>query len=215
MKSPHYNDNVFINCPFDSAYKPLFDAMVFAVHDCGFIARCALEEGDASEVRIDKIYSIIADSCYGIHDISRIELDDDSNFPRFNMPLELGIFLGAKKFGIEEEKRKKCLVLDRESYRYQQFISDIAGQDIYAHNNAPEGIVKCVRDWLRTASGRQTIPSGSIIWERYQTFLNELPQMAEKFQLKVEDLIFSDYIFVLGEWLVANSSRLSKSRSKR
>ena len=210
MKSPHYNDNVFINCPFDSAYKPLFDAMVFAVHDCGFIARCALEEGDASEVRIDKIYSIIADSCYGIHDISRIELDDDSNFPRFNMPLELGIFLGAKKFGIEEEKRKKCLVLDRESYRYQQFISDIAGQDIYAHNNAPEGIVKCVRDWLRTASGRQTIPSGSIIWERYQTFLNELPQMAEKFQLKVEDLIFSDYIFVLGEWLVANSSRLSK-----
>ena len=215
MKSPHYNDNVFINCPFDSAYKPLFDAMVFAVHDCGFIARCALEEGDASEVRIDKIYSIIADSCYGIHDISRIELDDDSNFPRFNMPLELGIFLGAKKFGIEEEKRKKCLVLDRESYRYQQFISDIAGQDIYAHNNVPEGIVKCIRDWLRTASGRQTIPSGSIIWERYQTFLNELPQMAEKFQLKVEDLIFSDYIFVLGEWLVANSSRLSKSRSKR
>ena len=210
MKSPHYNDNVFINCPFDSAYKPLFDAMVFAVHDCGFIARCALEEGDASEVRIDKIYSIIADSCYGMHDISRIELDDDSNFPRFNMPLELGIFLGAKKFGIEEEKRKKCLVLDREPYRYQQFISDIAGQDIYAHNNVPEGIVKCIRDWLRTASGRQTIPSGSIIWERYQTFLNELPQMAEKFQLKVEDLIFSDYIFVLGEWLVANSSRLSK-----
>ena len=178
MKSSHYNDNVFINCPFDSTYKPLFDAMVLAVHDCGFIARCALEEGDASEVRIDKIYSIIADSCYGIHDISRIELDDDSNFPRFNMPLELGIFLGAKKFGIEEEKRKKCLVLDREPYRYQQFISDIAGQDIYAHNNTPEGIVKCVRDWLRTASGRQTIPSGSIIWERYQTFLNELPQMA-------------------------------------
>ena len=57
MKSPYYNDNVFINCPFDPAYKPLFDAMVFAVHDCGFIARCTLEE-DASQVRIDKIYSI-------------------------------------------------------------------------------------------------------------------------------------------------------------
>lgn len=44
MRSTHYNDNVFINCPFDSAYKPLFDAIVFAVHDCGFVARCALEE---------------------------------------------------------------------------------------------------------------------------------------------------------------------------
>ena len=61
MRSPNYNDNVFINCPFDAKYKPLFDAMVFAVHDCGFIPRCALEEEDASQVRIDKIYSIIAD----------------------------------------------------------------------------------------------------------------------------------------------------------
>ena len=215
MKSSHYNDNVFINCPFDSAYKPLFDAMVFAVHDCGFIARCALEEGDASEVRIDKIYSIIADSCYGIHDISRIELDDDSNFPRFNMPLELGIFLGAKKFGIEEEKRKKCLVLDREPYRYQQFISDIAGQDIYAHNNAPEGIVKCVRDWLRTASGRRTIPSGSVIWERYQDFVKGLPETAQRFQLTVEEMIFNDYTLVIEEWLQTNASHLSQHGLRR
>ena len=35
MQSTHYNDNVFINCPFDAIYKPLFDAMIFAVHDCG------------------------------------------------------------------------------------------------------------------------------------------------------------------------------------
>ncbi len=59
MRSPHYTDNVFINCPFDVAYKPLFDAMVFTVHDCGFIARYALEKEDASQVRIDKIYTII------------------------------------------------------------------------------------------------------------------------------------------------------------
>ena len=76
--------------------------MVFTVHDCGFIARCALEEEDASQVRIDKIYNIIAECRYGIHDISRTELDENSGLPRFNMPLELGIFLGAKKFGIEE-----------------------------------------------------------------------------------------------------------------
>ena len=73
----------------DPTYKPLFDAMVFAVHDCGFIPRCALEEDDTSQVRIDKIYEIIADCRYGIHDISRIELDEPSGFPRFNMPLEL------------------------------------------------------------------------------------------------------------------------------
>ena len=201
MRSVHYTDNVFINCPFDSAYKPLFDAIVFTVHDCGFIARCALEEEDASQVRIDKIYTIIADCCYGIHDISRIELDENSGFPRFNMPLELGIFLGAKQFGVADQKEKKCLVLDKEPYRYQQFISDIAGQDIQAHNNDVETIVRVVRNWLRTVSGRQMIPGGGIIWRHYQEFLKDLPRTAERFQLEVEYMIFNDYTLVIEEWL--------------
>ena len=205
MRLVHYTDNVFINCPFDSAYKPLFDAIVFTVHDCGFIARCALEEEDASQVRIDKIYNIIADCCYGIHDISRIELDENSGFPRFNMPLELGIFLGAKQFGVTEQKEKKCLVLDKEPYRYQQFISDIAGQDIQAHNNEDKIIVKVVRNWLRTASDKQTIPGGDIIWERYQTFLRELPQTAEECLLEADDLIFNDYLLVIATWLSNNT----------
>ena len=184
--------------------------MVFAVYDCGFIARCALEEEDASQVRIDKIYDIIEDCRYGIHDISRTELDETSRLPRFNMPLELGIFLGAKKFGTAEQKRKKCLVLDREQYRYQQFISDIAGQDIQAHNNTPEAIVKSVRNWLRTASGRQKIPGGGIIWRRYQDFMRDLPQTAQECQLTIADLIFNDYTWVLTQWLRTKASRLSQ-----
>ena len=206
MQLAHYNDNVFLNCPFDSAYKQLFDAMVFTVHDCGFIARCALEEGDASQVRIDKIYNIIAGCRYGIHDISRIELDKVSELPRFNMPLELGVFLGAKRFGIDEQKRKNCLILDKEPYRYQQFISDIAGQDVSIHNNDPEEIVKAVRNWLLTASDRKTIPSGSIIWERYQEFMRDLPQLAQECQLEVDELIFNDYTFVLAEWLTIQAN---------
>ena len=201
MQSDRYNDNVFLNCPFDSDYKQLFDAMVFAVHDCGFIARCALEEEDASQVRIDKIYNIIADCRYGIHDISRTELDEVSGLPRFNMPLELGVFLGAKKFGIDKQKRKNCLILDKAQYRYQEFISDIAGQDIQAHNNSPEGIITVVRNWIRTASKRQTIPSGSIIWGRYQEFMEDLPQLAQEHQLKVDELIFNDYTLVITRWL--------------
>ena len=201
MQSTHYNDNVFINCPFDSAYQELFDAMVFAVHDCGFIPRCALEEDDASEVRIDKIYSIIADCRYGIHDISRTELDENSGLPRFNMPLELGIFLGAKKFGIEEQKGKKCLILDTEPYRYQQFVSDISGQDIQAHNNRSREVITHVRNWLRAASRRETIPSGSIIWKRYQEFMEKLPQTAQECRLTVEELIFNDYTLLVAQWL--------------
>ncbi|MDE0086750.1 MAG: hypothetical protein OXU23_13610 [Candidatus Poribacteria bacterium] len=202
MKSTHYNDNVFINCPFDSDYKPLFDAMIFAVHDCGFVARCALEAGDASQVRIHKIYNIIEDCRFGIHDISRTELDENSHLPRFNMPLELGIFLGAKRFGVEKQERKKCLVMDTEPYRYQKFISDIAGQDIFVHHNNSEDIVKIVRNWLDTVSERQTIPGGSIIWERYEKFCEDLPEVTQELRLAVEDMVyFNNYIRVVAGWL--------------
>ena len=210
MRTSDYNDNVFINCPFDKDYKPLLDAMVFTVYDCGFIVRCALEEDDASQVRIDKIYNIISDCRYGIHDISRTELDKVSGLPRFNMPFELGVFLGAKKFGSEEQKRKKCLILDGKPYRYQQFISDIAGQDIQAHNNASEQIVKVVRNWLRTASNRKMIPDGGIIWQRYQDFMVDLPQMAQIRQLDAKNLIFNDYTWMVVEWLQTKENRLSK-----
>jgi len=152
VKKPDYNDSVFINCPFDASYKPILDAILFAVFDCGFKARCTLEEENASQIRIEKIYNTISDCRYGIHDISLTSLDPTTHLPRFNMPLELGIFLSAKGFGIDKHRRKKCLILDREKYRYQWFISDISGQDIHAHENSPEKAVTIVRNWLRNAS---------------------------------------------------------------
>ena len=71
MMENRYDRRVFINCPFDAQYKPLFEAIVFAVRDCGLRPRCALEIDDASEVRIEKIFKIIAECRYGVHDISR------------------------------------------------------------------------------------------------------------------------------------------------
>ena len=85
--------------------------------------------------------------------------------------------------------------------RYQQFISDIAGQDIQAHNATPEGIVKVVRNWLRSASRRETIPSGSIIWGSYEEFTEKLPQTAREARLIAEELIFNDYTWMVAQWL--------------
>src|SRR5260370_39879919 len=121
--------SVFINCPFDKQYQPLFEAIVFCVSACGFLPRCTLELTDASEVRIENIYRLIAQCTHGIHDISRTEVDDQPyQLPRFNMQLELGIFLGAKRFGISSKKR--CLIMDRHRNRNNLFISDIAGENI-------------------------------------------------------------------------------------
>jgi hypothetical protein len=125
---------VFINCPFSADYNDLFEAITFAVIRSGFIARCARETDDASEVRFDKICRIIAECDLSIHDISKTELDARSGLPRFNMPFELGLYLGAKRFGGRAGRGKKALILDREPFRYQAFLSDIAGQDVHTHS---------------------------------------------------------------------------------
>jgi hypothetical protein len=116
MAQNKYANSVFINCPFDAQYRPLFEAIVFGVLDCGFRPRCALEIDDASQVRIDKVFKLIAESKYGIHDISRTEITSAGALPRFNMPLE-------KKRGRESFRRERseitpdpfpCLRLTRE-----------------------------------------------------------------------------------------------------
>lgn len=85
-----------------------------------FFPRRALEVDDSSQVRIEKITGMIRGCRLSIHDISRIEVDGDPPLPRFNMPLELGIFMGAKAFGSREQKKKAGVVLDTERYRYQR-----------------------------------------------------------------------------------------------
>ncbi|MCY3739764.1 MAG: hypothetical protein OXH00_01955 [Candidatus Poribacteria bacterium] len=80
-------------------------------------------------------------------------------------------------------------------------ISDIAGQDIQAHNNSSRAVITRVRNWLRAASRREAIPSGGIVWERYQKFKEKLPQMAKEGQLIVEELIFNDYTLLVAQWL--------------
>lgn len=195
---------VFVNCPFDVQYAPLFQALVFAVFDCGFRPRCSLEADDASEVRMDKLFRLIEECRYGVHDISRTELDTASGLPRFNMPFELGVFLGAKRYGSLRQRRKVCLVLDRLPYRYQQFLSDIAGQDICAHHDDPKALITLVRNWLRTASQDHRIPGGTAIHHRYLLFLQDLPGLATELRLRPEELTFTDYTALMSEWLRRN-----------
>ena len=193
--------SVFINCPFDKRYQPIFDAIVFCVVGCGFEPRCTLELTDAGEVRIENIYRLIGQCNHGIHDISRTEVDDQPyQLPRFNMPFELGIFLGAKRFG-GRSSRKRCLIMDRAPYRYKRFISDIGGQDIKAHYTRPVNAIRYVRDWLQSAPGKAAIPGGTKIWQDYQRFRRELPVIAEEAQLNPAQLTFIDYLQLVTSWL--------------
>lgn len=174
---PDYDRSVFINCPFDEQYRPLLQALIFAVSDCGYIPHCALEVYDSGQVRIEKIFALIEGCRFGIHDISRTELDPGSDLPRFNMPLELGMFLGAQRFGARQHKRKVSLMFDKERYRNQRFISDISGQDVAAHGDDTYTLISMVRDCLSTASGGEAMPGGRAIARRFAAFQLYLPSV--------------------------------------
>ncbi len=199
------NRFVFVNCPFDSEYTGLFRAICFAIIYCGFRPRCALERIDSSETRIAKICDLVGACDFGVHDLSRTELCPPGGLPRFNMPFELGLFLGCKYFGDEMQGRKSALILDRERYRYRQFLSDISGQDPESHERKPELAIAVVRNWLRTQAG-ELLPGAFCIHRLFLAFQQDLPAICRQCRLEDWEMCFEDLMAVMRLWLKAHWS---------
>ena len=194
-------DDVFINCPFDPEYAPIFNALVFTIYACGFRPRSAKELDDGGQTRIEKLFNLIEECRFGIHDLSRTELDAVNQLPRFNMPLELGMFLGAKRYGGAGQKTKRVLILDIEQYRYQRFVSDLAGMDIHAHSGEPGRALRETRDWLANVS-RRVLPSAERIAALYATFSADLPELAGELGFDPAAIPYVDYERIVVGWLL-------------
>jgi hypothetical protein len=177
--------------------------MLFTIVRCGFKPRCALEIVDGAATRISKIEKLIEECPLGINDISRTEADPASGLPRFNMPLELGLFLGAKRYGDEKQRRKKCLVMDREQYRYQAFMSDIAGQDIFAHGNETGRVINAVRSFLNSVKRGDPLPSAAMIEADFAAFNRSLPEICLPLHVDPSALDYRDFIWSAGQYLLA------------
>src|SRR5687767_5016753 len=132
-----FSRNVFVNCPFDSDYRPLLSPLLFTIVYVGFIPRIASERSDSGENRIDKICALIRECQYSMHDLSRLRASQAGEFSRMNMPFELGIEYGCRVFGNPSFRTKKCLVLEKVQHEFQKAISDLSGIDIKRHDNEP------------------------------------------------------------------------------
>jgi hypothetical protein len=198
--SSTFLQNVFINCPFDEQYAPLFQAITFTVHRVGFRPRCTKEVLESGGSRLEKIMDIIADCKYGIHDLSRTQLGK-YKLPRFNMPFELGIDIGFRRCGDENCKSKSHLILDTHPYRYHKFISDLGGRDIHPHGNSPRQAVIRVRNWLTAEASLKGMPSGKTIFREYRQFLANIPKICERSSLHANDMTFADYSYVIADFL--------------
>jgi len=119
------------------------------------------------------------------------------------MPFELGLFLGATKFGARSFKQKATLVLDRQPFRYQSFISDIAGQDIHAHNGAIATLICETATWLRDHRPGAPVPGGLAIAAEFEQFSLALPAACAAKHIHPDELTFLDYWTLASEWIVA------------
>ena len=166
-----FEHSVFINCPFDEQFYPLLRPLLFTVIYLGFHPRIALESMDSGKPRIDKILSLIEETKYAIHDLSRIKAEKAGEYFRLNMPFELGLDVGCRLFKEGRWKDKKCLILEAERYRYQAAISDLSNSDIGVHNNSPEDVVTAVRHWLINEADISNAPGPAKIWGAFTDFM--------------------------------------------
>lgn len=165
-----FEDNVFVNCPFDEEYFPLLRPLLFTILHLGLSPRIALETIDSGESRLEKIARLIRQSRYSVHDLSRLKAENAGEFYRLNMPFELGIDFGCRTFGRGQLGTKKMLVLEVEPHRYRAAVSDLSGCDIETHDNTPIQVVVAVRKWLKNACGLNA-PGPTRIWGDFNDFM--------------------------------------------
>jgi len=186
-----YLRQVFINCPFDAQYWPLFQAVTFVVTACGFTPRCALEASDAGEERLSKILRIIEDCHLGIHDLSRKGPDAQGGLPRFNMSFEMGLFQGAAHFSM---LKKSMLVMEAHPFEYQKFISDISGRDIKHHDNDTRQVIPIVREWLNSQRIEMRMIGGHSIVSKFERFMRQLPKLLRAAELQPSEVAFPHFL---------------------
>ncbi len=207
-QTEEYRRGIFINCPFDDAYKPIRDALIFTAFACGLKPRCALEYDNSVQTRLDKIVDLIGACRWGIHDLSRVRPVKRADPPHFNMPFELGLFFGAHRFGDEQQKFKSCLVLVHDTKKFQQACSNLNGQDPVAHASDPKAAVEAVRNWLqgelrRTGLDKTQKPlrTGDAIFADYRAFRDKLPDACRRLGGIENKLTFVDYCDLVSNWL--------------
>lgn len=118
---------------------------------------------------MEKILELVASSRYSIHDLSRCQAREEGEYYRLNMPFELGVDFGCRRFGGGRLSRKVILVLEEERFRYRAAISDLAGSDIEAHHGDHAVAVRKVRNWLAGVGGFERI-SGARVLADYEDF---------------------------------------------
>lgn len=202
-----FENNIFINCPFDEEYKPILKVLVFTSIYLGFKPLLS-ETINSAESRVAGIQYLISQAKYSIHDLSRMESTSKNELARFNMPFELGLDMGCKRFGTTEMNKKCLLILDKIKYRYQKSISDLSGNDIVIHYNEPEIALRKFRNWIFKNKGNK-IESANKLWRLYNEFIGDFFEIAISDELSkddIDDMPWDEFCLYISEWKIGRKT---------
>ena len=201
--------NVFVNCPFDADYDSLLKALLYALMALGYTSRIATERADSGEQRVTKICELIRASRYSIHDLSRLQAGEEGEYYRMNMPFELGVDYETRAHAGAPYDEKQFLILETRRYAYMRALSDLNGVDIEAHGDDPRTLVRKVRNWLRTATGRTEFAAPSALWYDYGGFSADLYDKLKALDFSDDDineLPVVEYLDYVRRWLDARAT---------
>ena len=184
----NFENNVFINCPFDDDYFPMLKPLLYTIKTIGFNPRISLERNDSGEIRLNKIKELIESSKYSIHDLSRAKAKKIGEYFRQNMSFELGLDLGCRDYNSNDKfKGKRFLIFEEEKYSTQKSLSDLSFADCKCHKGEAEELVYETRNWF-AENGQKNVPSASSIWDGYNVFYADLYEEKSKQGFKQKDI---------------------------
>jgi hypothetical protein len=203
VTEPAFERSVFINCPFDTDYDPILQAILFVVVYLGFNPRLSRERNDSAEMRVEKITGLIESSKFSIHDLSRCIAKKKGEHFRLNMPFELGIDWSCRRYYGDGRDQKRFLILEEKAYRYQAALSDISGCDIEYHGGDFQAAVRKVRNWLVSEAGVCAEGAGRILahYVDFQGWYYEKQLAAGFSEDDIRDYNTSELLAAMVEWI--------------
>jgi hypothetical protein len=157
----------------------------------------------SDQVRVKRIMDLIEKARFSIHDLSRNQFTKMGEYARFNLPFELGLAVGCKRYGGRKFMHNKILILDKELNAYDRYIGDLSGQDIEAHANDAETIIKVVRDWMARIYPKWRIPLSKEIWKSYSQFMEHLESKLslQLYPSLLTEIQMNDFIGFVEDWI--------------
>jgi hypothetical protein len=171
--SAYHDFQVFLNYPYDDAYRSYAEALSFAVVASGLIPVAAIDLTLPDHPRLQTLVRALTACRYSVHDLARSGGEGPDNLSRMNMPLEMGM---ALFYALQTQHLDHaCAFLVPDAHLYQRFASDLAGLDPLVYDHDEPKLISVTFEWLREVAppGFRSVEPTVTVVAAYEEFRQE------------------------------------------